>query len=432
MTHKCKFCNNLFKNEIILKTHQSSAKYCLKIQKENKEIVVLNLIKYNCEHCNKEFTTKQSLSFHIKSCKELKHKNESQALNIEHEYENLKTENINLEAFIEQLEKKEVEYKLQLEKKDDKILELEDRIERLASKAISKPTIQNTTVNNRYQSLPPLVLVDADIKDKIENYYTELDYNKGQAGVADFAVKTFLKNDDGNFMYISVDPSRKKFVFKDEDGKISNDYKAGSLTKLIAPPIIDKSKKFYDKNVKKLEGNFDALSNERKKYREISSLNIDNNLFIDRLAQITCNSISVKEADECLIYRSLKRIVNIDYDYNHNGMRIEYDDGRIFEGETSIIDMVALVDEFNARNKDVTIRPNKQSMDLGAFARLQPDHRYKFVINGSKIIFMYFDHVLIRRNFEFNGIEFLKYIQYEGNNVKVLTMSGEEFECNFV
>ena len=55
----CEFCNNNFGNKHVLKTHQKTAKYCLKLQG------VSILKKFSCNICKIEFSTKFILQRHM-------------------------------------------------------------------------------------------------------------------------------------------------------------------------------------------------------------------------------------------------------------------------------------------------------------------------------------------------------------------------------
>ena len=66
----CIYCKKTFNNKYILKNHQKTAKYCLKIQGIEPESG------YKCKFCNKSFSLKQHLVNHNKTCKNLKIEND--------------------------------------------------------------------------------------------------------------------------------------------------------------------------------------------------------------------------------------------------------------------------------------------------------------------------------------------------------------------
>ena len=192
MSNKCKFCNKELKSEKILKAHQTTAKYCLLKQKGNDTIKT----DFICEGCEVLFSSKQNLSLHKERCESIKFRIQINELKIsyENELENLKKHNTMLETTLkfidkkdvehqkqidiykEQLEKKQIEYEKQLEKKDEQIRELQDKMERITTTAISRPTtVQTNTINNKYSYLSPLSLTSDEIKNRVEtqvNPYT--------------------------------------------------------------------------------------------------------------------------------------------------------------------------------------------------------------------------------------------------------------------
>ena len=108
MATTCEFCNKEFKSDKILKTHQTTAKYCLRIQNENISEILTN---FKCEYCDKFFTTKLHLSRHNKTCNNLKIIKKKEDENI---IRNLEEEIIKLKTIIDQLEKKDNDYQKQL------------------------------------------------------------------------------------------------------------------------------------------------------------------------------------------------------------------------------------------------------------------------------------------------------------------------------
>lgn len=125
---KCEFCNNDFKSSNSLKTHQETARYCLKIR--NKEVEK----KHKCNNCNKFFSRKQHLLNHSAICNggwQTKYKN------LEKKYENLE------QKYERKISKQEKEY----EKKIDK---LQDRIQEIATEAIKGNIKRVKYLENKY------------------------------------------------------------------------------------------------------------------------------------------------------------------------------------------------------------------------------------------------------------------------------------------
>ena len=57
---RCEFCNSEFKSKYTLKTHMTTAKYCLSFQ-ENK----VNIPIFKCDLCDKSLTSKSRLIYHM-------------------------------------------------------------------------------------------------------------------------------------------------------------------------------------------------------------------------------------------------------------------------------------------------------------------------------------------------------------------------------
>ena len=60
----CEFCNNTFSSSYNLKTHQKSAKFCLKLQGQE----IIKPDDNICEYCENSFSVKQSLDRHYLTC----------------------------------------------------------------------------------------------------------------------------------------------------------------------------------------------------------------------------------------------------------------------------------------------------------------------------------------------------------------------------
>jgi len=248
MSHECKHCKKVFSNKYIMKNHQKTAKYCLKIQgtKESN----LNKFKFKCGGCHKSFTRKNHYTSHISSCKEIALKNKDDEIrklkkNKDVEIRKLKK---NKDDEIRQLKKinKNIikrhkrEMKAQKTEYKQEIAQLQEKVQELAKVAIEKPT-NNTTNNNHILNLTPFLMDDTNIKNKIDNYYN-MDYLKrGQRGVAEFTKDNILMDDEGKLKYICSDAARMIFKYKDQDGEMRKDVKANKLSKKITPKILKKA-----------------------------------------------------------------------------------------------------------------------------------------------------------------------------------------------
>lgn len=293
---QCKYCNTEFKTNYIMKNHMKTAKYCLIKQGriENKEK------KFQCNFCDRFLSTKHWLENHIKICRE-------KTFDCEYCKETLSSKN-NLilhlsscvkkfEFIIENLKKT---YKQELKEKDNQIKELQDKLERICVKAVSKSTITNNTINNnnnKYINLAPLVLDKNEIKKCIEKEFSEHNYLDGQKGVAEFTYNNFLfdKNNKES-KYVCNNISKNIFTYKDKKGKFHIDIGANSLTSLIADDIINKSKVIREDFLYN-SSNLDEQEFYNKPLCDIEKIKTNNGKFVKHLVKLTSNNNLLIESD---------------------------------------------------------------------------------------------------------------------------------------
>jgi hypothetical protein len=198
---ECQYCKNTFSTKTSLNTHQKTAKYCLAIRNLKLEG------DFVCRNCDKIFGRNTDLQRHNKTCKKKIYDNETR---------------------LGESEKKIVRYKEQLKQKDkllkqkDKLLKqkdiqiqiLQDKLENIAIKAVSKPINIHQT-NNNHQKINTMINNLVPISDKHfeENVkYLTIDHIKrGAEGYAEYALEFPLKN-----RVACVDYSRKKIKYKEE------------------------------------------------------------------------------------------------------------------------------------------------------------------------------------------------------------------------
>ena len=135
MSISCQYCEHKFSSISNLNFHQKTAKFCLKLRKEQdvKE-------EYECEFCCNKYSRKSHLLSHLDNCKNKK------SIELEQKYEQ---EIKNLKKIITRLEYQ--------------IKDLQNKNQELALKAIEKPTIVNNksdnhSITNTYNHLQPINL----------------------------------------------------------------------------------------------------------------------------------------------------------------------------------------------------------------------------------------------------------------------------------
>ena len=227
----CKYCNKEFKYKKNLNKHQTTVKYCLKIQNKQEFI---------CLSCNKKLSNMQNLKRHEKNCKEYILEN------------NLKN--------------------LKLKKYKKRIRKLENQIEKMTTQIINRPTIiannsignnnsKNTntnTVNNNIliQQLEPLT--DAYLKEQAK-FLTVDHIRKGAAGYAEYAMNYPLKN-----RILCTDTSRKKFKHKDENSNIITDYGGTIFSQKVFTAFKDENYELIDKELENVNDIIKRTGNSSK------------------------------------------------------------------------------------------------------------------------------------------------------------------------
>ena len=282
---ECQFCKNTLKNKYILVTHQKTNKKCLDVQQKINNTIENKLTK--CTFCEKSYST-QNLKSHLLVCK--KKKNFDNEKNYEKKIEEIQK---NYEKKIEEIQK-ENEKKIEELKRENfelrKELEIKDEIYKDEHKTIKKLALQskNTTNNNIIGNLN---LDDTKrIKDILEKEFTSNDILDGQKGLANFAFKKILRDDEGNLVYVCGDSARKIFRYKDPVGKIIKDVNTQKLTEAFIMSDISqitnvKSQEFWiNEDGSQDHGKYNIISNPAA---EIMNLKYNNVSFREQLVNLT-------------------------------------------------------------------------------------------------------------------------------------------------
>jgi hypothetical protein len=224
MPFECIYCNKDFTSKSILKTHQKSAKYCLKIQAESsikKVDLEIDKRSYLCKFCNKSFTSKVCFQKHLDICI-VKLKNTIKELSVELDRK---------EKIIE--EQKHQMKTIRLEVENEFYKQREERSTNVVEEIAKQPRVQQTNNNQKILITSNMDLSNEKMKEMIENSFNANYMIQGQKGVARFAYDTILKDEQGKLKYICTDPSRQIFQYKNEEGEIQKDVKAKKLTKAL-------------------------------------------------------------------------------------------------------------------------------------------------------------------------------------------------------
>ncbi len=234
---ECQYCKKILKTKSALSYHQRTTQYCLKIQGKQNNC-------HKCQFCNRTTTTHQSLQQHFHICS--KKQSYESAKNAEIEIAKLKLENKKY-------------------KKENK--KLQEKLDKVLYQAINKPTTttnyltNNTQIQRQINNLVPLT--EEHLQDQAKHLTIEY-LKRGGSGIAEFALEHPLKD-----RILCVDFSRKKVVFKDEDGNVVNDPDAAKITEMIFKSIADHNnnnvEKYKELEYKKAGLHEDCTDEERDK-----------------------------------------------------------------------------------------------------------------------------------------------------------------------
>ena len=167
----CQFCTNQFTTQILLKRHQGNTKYCLKIQKQYDDTINIENSKFECEFCNKCFSSKQKLNNHIeKNCNKKIIKIENNFLEKYSYFENnilLLEENLqekdnkNLKLQVENdLLRKQMDTLMSKNTEKECLFELQDKLKEIAMVAIEQKNETISMMVKKYVKKQPRVKYD--------------------------------------------------------------------------------------------------------------------------------------------------------------------------------------------------------------------------------------------------------------------------------
>ena len=293
----CEYCNTVFKTISSLNSHKNKAKYCLliqgKIEPEPEPEQVKQIFK--CSKCEKILSSKQYLEIHFSKCKE-EHKciycnkilSTNQLLSnhllvclVKKDKELSEKDKIivristQLENCKEQLEKQEENY-------NERIKDLQDKLDKIANKAIDRPTNSFTNTTTTNNNLNIMTAIDFDnleiIKDLIDNNLNVNHVVEGQKGLVQFLIDTFLTDEEGNLKYKCTDASRRIYKFLNIDGETNKDIDAKKLISyIVSGGIKGKSVEIADRWYRDEDGEIDLMKYEIMNEPQKNILKIEEN-----------------------------------------------------------------------------------------------------------------------------------------------------------
>ena len=217
---QCEHCKKTFSNKFTLKTHQTKAKYCLKIQGKLKPKVKQTC--FNCKFCNKEFNIKSSYIRHENNC----HYNNPLTISLQKENDILKEK-------VSSLEKQ--------------LSELQTQYNKVVNILAAKPTNTTNNTTNNILNMPIFDKSDTDIKRIVDEKYDRNFLIDGQKGVARFTDKHITTDENGNRSYMISDVSRGNGKYKTSETEVVTDPEMKGLTRKIHPAVKEKAIKLVQK-----------------------------------------------------------------------------------------------------------------------------------------------------------------------------------------
>ena len=278
----CEYCKKTLSTKSNLSYHQKNNKACLTIQqKENENEIEIELV--NCEFCNKSFS-ESNLIKHLKKCK----------IKIDKEIENFKKEkNFEIKKLKEQHELETEKLRKEINQLNFEIVSLkaENNIFSKGHQEMIKLAKQPKTTKNNITIGGNNFFNDTEkVKDIINSKLDRFDIAAGQKGIAQFASKNILKDDDGLLKYVCTDSSRGIFNLLHDNGESEKDLKAKKLTDLL----FESGLKTKTHDIGKSLWTKEDGSHDGEKFRmyqepiyEINTMNSDNSTFRNELACLT-------------------------------------------------------------------------------------------------------------------------------------------------
>ena len=251
MQLSCEYCNKKYATKGTLKTHQKTAKYCLKLQNKKSEEI------FECLYCSKTFNVKYNYDVHLTG-----HLTDPITVKI-------KEDNIKMEEEIKELkqkmDQKDEELKQKLEAKDEilknaleQIKIYQEQNEKLLMKAVSTPKIKNTYNTVNIEHFTPMTQQHLD--DNVKNLTLE-HINKGPRGYAEYMINYPCKDS-----LVVTDISRMIFKYKDENGDLCVDIEARNLINKISKSIDPHNRELITKAISDINSNkrIDVLEQLKK------------------------------------------------------------------------------------------------------------------------------------------------------------------------
>ena len=213
---QCEFCEKNFSSKSNLSTHKKTAKYCL--SQQNNDVK-----SFKCEFCDKCLTTKQRLNDHINICK-------------------LK-ESVQLKSYYE---KKIQELSTHNSELKQQVTDLQNKLYELAARPQVVST--NNNISNKVMNLQ--MITPEHLQDQAK--HLTLDHIKrGAVGYGEYFLEHPLKD-----RVVCTDFSRRKIKYKNENGEIVTDPELTILSEALFKSIRDRNRELAMQYTKEITDRF--------------------------------------------------------------------------------------------------------------------------------------------------------------------------------
>jgi exonuclease VII large subunit len=258
---KCNFCNASFSSKKTLTFHIKSNKKC---------IVNRPVLNISCIWCNTTFLTKDDLVKHHKIC--VVDKETIYAITLEQNKQLQEKINTLEEHIEEKIEK-------QIKEKEEQIKDLQEKLYNLANKST---TTNNTTYNVTLNCDKPLLLAKERVSSLMVQHCNISYLKNGGKGIAQWFLKYVCVNDKGNICLECTDKRRKTFKYIDVNDKLVT--KSGEEL----ADIVDSCKEDFKKcsHFKEYEKEYFDKQYENMNYM-VNFFGFQKT-FINHLAKVTC------------------------------------------------------------------------------------------------------------------------------------------------
>ena len=308
---ECEHCHHVLTSLSSLKHHQLTAKYCL--VKQNKEPVKEHI----CSFCGTAFVVKSTLNSHLRICKANTPVVQEQLQLLDENSRELVITKQKLLVFEKMIFDKDLVFEKMICDKDlviseQKIIikelqeqykshiemqnkDLQDRIQSMAEKAISKPSSVNQNTTNIINNLVPITT--EHMQDQVE-YLTKEHVKHGAIGYAKYALEFPLKD-----RLVCTDVSRMKGKYKDADGNIIDDPEMSNITKKLFLAIKDRNAQLIDEHALDLRAKlteFNSSSNNEMDEKETIEFSDATNTLVDYITGAYSQKRQSREMSEGL------------------------------------------------------------------------------------------------------------------------------------